>query len=157
MKENQRLKKLFKDHFDGAPWIDVQIRTSLEGMDPKDAARHIHGLNSVWQIVHHMTSWRETILQRIQGKHIPSPANNYFIEVKDTSSKAWSNTLKKLLLSQGKLMDHLSEEIKGADEKPGNGSYTHYELLQGLLQHDAYHLGQIVLIRKMLEASAGRQ
>ena len=154
MKENQRLLKLLKDHFNGDPWIDVQLLGSLKGLAAKDAAKNIHGLNSVWQIVHHMTCWRETILERVQGNNIPAPANNYFLPLKDTSSKAWAAALKRLKISQKNLLDHLSKDRTNPDELPGPGTYSRYELLQGILQHDAYHLGQIVLVRKMLQRSA---
>lgn len=152
MKENKRLKKLLKDHFNGDPWIDVQILDSLKGITAKAAARNINGLNSIWQIIHHMTCWRETLLQRVQGKKIPSPADNYFVPLDDTSSKAWTAAVKRLKASQKALLDYLSAGETGEmDEIPASGNYTRYELLQGVLQHDAYHLGQIVLIKKMLK------
>ena len=152
MKENKRLKKLLKDHFNGDPWMDVQILGSLKGLSAKNAARNIYGLNSVWQIVYHMTCWRETLLQRAEGKRIPSPEDNYFVPLEDTSAAAWTAAVKRLKDSQKALLDYLSSgETGDMDEIPAGGEYTRYELLQSVLQHDAYHLGQIVLIRKMLE------
>ncbi len=152
MKENQRLKKLLKDHFNGEPWIDVAIINSLKGLKTKDAAKNIHGLNSIWQIVNHMICWRETLLKRIQGEHIPSPADNYFFEIKDRSAAAWNAAIKHLKESQKNLLDFLSKEMKDPDQRSTHSNYSQYELIQGVLQHDAYHLGQIVLIRKMLKA-----
>ena len=150
MKENQRLKKLLEDHFNGDPWIDVQILASLDNLKAGDAAKNIHGLNSIWQILHHMTCWRETLLERIGGKKIPSAPGNYFIEIEDISANAWLAAIKRLKDSQNKLALYLSNEIKDPDTKPAGSSYSIYELVQAILQHDAYHLGQVVLIRKML-------
>ena len=152
MKENQRLKKLLKDHFNGEPWIDVAILSSLKGLKAKDAAKNIYGLNSIWQIVYHMTRWRETILRRVQGERIPSPADNYFFEIEDRSAAAWNAAIKRLKESQKNLLDLLSKEMDDPDKRSTHGQYSQYELLQGILQHDAYHLGQILLIRKKLEA-----
>ena len=154
MKENQRLSKLLQDHFNGDPWIDVQILDSLKGLTAKDAAREIHGLNSIWQIVQHMACSRETILERLSGKNLPAPAHNYFMAIEDTSAKAWEDAIRKLEASQKKWLGYLSAEIPDPDGKPVAGAYSRYELIQGILQHDAYHLGQIILIRKMLERSA---
>lgn len=152
MKENKRLSKLLKDHFNGDPWIDVQLLDSLKGLTAKEAARNINGLNSVWEIVQHMTCWRETLLQRIEGRHVPAPAHNYFFPLKDTSAAAWTAAIKQLKASQEALLDYLSNDnIAVIDEAPPGSNYSRYELLQGVLQHDAYHLGQIVLIRKMLK------
>ena len=150
MKENDRLKKLFRDHFDGNPWIDVSILPSLKGLNAPAAAKNMEGFNSIWQIVHHMTCWRETMLERLRGKPIPSPADNYFVPVTDISPKAWTKAVSRLRVSQRSLLAYLSEEPGAMDEKPGNQVYTRYELIQGLLQHDAYHLGQIILLKKLL-------
>lgn len=150
MKENQRLKKLLKDHFNGEPWIDVVILTSLAGLKAKDAVKNIHGLNSIWQIVNHMSCWRETLLRRVEGERIPSPADNYFFEITDPSAAAWNAAIKRLKASQKDLLAFLSKEMADPDNISAHSNYSQYELLQAVLQHDAYHLGQIVLIRKML-------
>ena len=36
------------------------------------------------------------------------------------------------------------------DEKPKGQEYSFYFLLQGILHHDLYHLGQIALLKKAL-------
>ena len=149
MKDQVRLKKLFEDHFDGDPWIEVQILASLRGLQAKDAAKNLYGLNSIWQIVHHMTCWRQTILQRVQGKELRSPSDNYFIVINDVSTAAWTAAVARLKKSQTDLLAYLTNDPGDLDEPAGN-KYTRYELLQGLLQHDAYHLGQIVMIKKLL-------
>ncbi|RYY68008.1 MAG: DinB family protein [Chitinophagaceae bacterium] len=149
MNENNRLKKLLADHFDGEPWIEVQILASLQGLTARDAAKNIQGLNSIWQIVHHMRCWRETLLRRLQGEQIPSPDNNYFEAIPVVSEKHWMEALEKLTRSQQALLHYLSTDID-MDEKPPGSVYSRYELLQGVLQHDAYHLGQVILIRKLL-------
>jgi uncharacterized damage-inducible protein DinB len=152
MKENERLQQLFRDHFNGEPWIDVQIMGSLKDLKATDAAKNMYDLNSIWQIVHHMTCWRETLLERARGISIASPADNYFIPVAGFSGKAWMKALARLKASQKNILSYLQKEFKDADEKPGNNQYSRYELMQGLLQHDAYHLGQIILIKKLVFA-----
>jgi uncharacterized damage-inducible protein DinB len=152
MKENEKLKKLFRDHFNGDPWIDVSIAGSLKDIKAADAAKRLYGLNSIWQIVHHMTCWRETLLERLRGALIPSPADNYFTPVSDPSAKAWTQALTRLKISQKNILLYLQKEWKDADQKPGSSPYSRYELIQGLLQHDAYHLGQVLLIKKLLLA-----
>ncbi|RYY50194.1 MAG: DinB family protein [Chitinophagaceae bacterium] len=149
MKDNQRLRKLFEDHFEGEPWIDVQIWNAIKDLPYADAAKNVYGLNSIWQMVQHMASWRQTLLRRLTGEHIPSPANNYFEPIPVINEQAWQNTLQQLRHSQEALLNYLESGIQMDEVQPGS-SYSRYELLQGLLQHDAYHLGQIVLVRKLI-------
>lgn len=152
MKENKKLQKLFRDHFNGEPWIEVQTMGSLKNIKAAYAAKNVFGLNSIWQIVHHMTCWRETLLERLRGVNVPSPADNYFMPIADPTAKAWTKALTRLNVSQKNILLYLQKEWNDSDEKPGNSPYSRYELIQGLLQHDAYHLGQIILIKKLLPA-----
>ena len=151
MNQLERFHKLFVDHYDGHPWIEVNLAATLEGITAADAAQKIGRLNSIWQIVNHLVSWRETLLKRINGESAPAPENNFIEDITDASSVAWKKTMERLQVSQGKLIAYLSgTEATGLDENPRQEQYSRYELIESILQHDVYHLGQIVLIKKLL-------
>ena len=150
MKETARITKLFDDLYDGSPWIGVNIMPILQMLTAKQAARRIYAdWNTIWEITNHMISWRENVLQRIQGKIIKTPSHNYVVPIKDTSPEAWQNTLERLHLSQEAWVSFLKKFKAGDLEKiyPPN-NHTYYDHIQGILQHDAYHLGQIVILNK---------
>ena len=153
MSELMRLKKLLSDHFDGSPWLDVNIMDTLKNIPASQAVKKTGHHNSIWQIVNHMIAWRETNLGRLKGEIIPAPENNFIEDVKDTSEEAWQRTLKKMERSQHNLLSFLASAKDSMLEKIyiTNG-LSYYEHLQGILQHDAYHLGQIVLLKKLLES-----
>jgi len=150
MKETARIAKLFEDLYDGSPWIGVNILPNLQKLTSKQAARRIYSnWNSIWEITNHLISWRENVLQRMQGKIIKSPSHNYIVPVEDTSPMAWQLTLERLHTSQEAWISFLKKFNTGDFEKiyPPN-NLTYYEHIQGILQHDAYHLGQIVIMSK---------
>ncbi|MEO6168199.1 MAG: DinB family protein [Chitinophagales bacterium] len=142
------LKKLFN----GASWIDVNIIETLSPLSAEQAAaKPFESVNSIWEIVNHLVSWRKGVLKRVQGVHFPSPENNFFEPVADTSSQAWKETLQQLNNSQqawSKALEGMNATHLGLKWVPGN--QTNYELISGILQHDAYHLGQIVLLKKFV-------
>lgn len=151
MKETKRITKLLKDLYQGSPWIDVNLMDTLKNISAEQAAKKVSPQwNTIWEIVNHLINWRLNVLQRIQDKTIASPADNYFSPVKNVSEEAWQNTLKKLEDSQEQWMLALKKFKKKDLEKnyPGNGM-SYYEQIQGIVQHDAYHLGQIVLLAKI--------
>lgn len=152
MSEIKRVSRLLSELYDGSPWIDVNLVDSLSSITAKQAASHIRpGLNSIWEITNHLIKWRENVLERLDGKVIKSPTHNYFLPVKNQSDKAWSDTQRKLAASQEKWMLRM-KTIKLSDFKtiyPVN-RLTYYEHIQGIIQHDAYHLGQINLLKKFL-------
>ncbi len=151
MDELTRLRKLFTDHYDGNPWLDINIVDTLNELTASQAARTIGDHNSIWQIVRHIVAWRETNLARIQGEMVPAPPNNFIEEIHDTSDAAWEKLLKRLERSQQMILAYFEK----ADTATFNNIYqpnqhSFYEHLQGILQHDAYHLGQIVLLKKLI-------
>src|SRR5580765_3687287 len=146
MKESQRLANEYKKLFSGASWIDVNIMDTISPLTAEQAAvKPFPNTNSIWQIMNHLVNWRETILKRIRGERIPSPENNFFEPVTDTSEDAWKETLQRFETSQQTWINTLNsfdDEELSVMILPGNQS--RYELIAGILQHDCYHLGQIV-------------
>lgn len=150
MKEKIRISSLFGNLYDGNPWIDVTIKETLSKITAKVAANHAFTeCNSIWEIVNHMISWRINVLKRVQGKNIKTPDNNYFEKIIDTSELAWEKTLKRLEDSQAQWLSFLEIIDPATFSKIyPNNQMNYYEHIHGILQHDAYHLGQIVLIAK---------
>jgi uncharacterized damage-inducible protein DinB len=152
MKETQRITKLFEDLYDGDPWIDVTILGVLKNVSAQQAAKKIApGRNSIWQIVNHIISWRENVLLRVQGNVINTPNNNYFIEIADISETAWQQSLERLQNSQQQwiaFLKHFNE--LGFDKIYPTNKMSYFEHIHGIIQHDAYHLGQIVLLTKLI-------
>jgi uncharacterized damage-inducible protein DinB len=152
MEETKRISKLFSDLYDGNAWIDVTTAGTIKNINSEQAfSRPAENLNSIWEIVNHLVNWRETVLKRMNGEIIEEPKNNFFEPVKDNSEDAWRNILIRFDESQKMWLKFLSGFVNESLEKYYSQSkYTFYELIFGILQHDAYHLGQIVLIKKMV-------
>ena len=153
MKEQEQLNKIFNDLFDGSPWIDVTILHTLDEITAKEAAtKPFPQFNSIWEIVNHMIRWRETVLKRIHGENIGSPEDNYFSFIRDRSETAWHKTRQQFRESQNEWV----RSIKKLNRKALAGQqdfspFSNYELVHGILQHDAYHLGQIRLMKKLVQ------
>jgi len=152
MKETTRISNLFDALYDGTPWIDVTITGTLQTINHIQAAVKIaEGRNSIWQIVNHMILWRENVLQRVQGEVIDSPADNYFEEINNTSEDAWQATLQRLKQTRQQWALFLKDFNKDNFEKKySSNNLSYYEHIHGIIQHDAYHLGQIVLLSKLI-------
>ncbi|MEO6723526.1 MAG: DinB family protein [Ferruginibacter sp.] len=152
MKETARIRKLFEELYNGDPWIAVTITGTLKDISAEQAAKKVVPTwNSIWQIVNHLIGWRENVLLRLHGEVIVSPANNYIDDITDASENAWTDTLHRLQDSQQKWVSFLDQFDEVDFEKiypANNGSY--YKHIHGIIQHDAYHLGQVVLLAKGL-------
>ncbi|HET7361908.1 MAG TPA: DinB family protein [Salinimicrobium sp.] len=152
MKQTARISQLFKDLNDGSPWLGVNINETLEEISAEQASKRIaEGRNTIWEIVNHMAAWRLNVLERIQGKTIANPSHNYILPVENTSEAAWEDAKNQLKATEQEWLDFLEnfDEDKFSEIYSTN-KMTYYEHIHGILQHDAYHLGQIVLLSKLL-------
>ena len=153
MNEINRILSLFEKGYQGSPWIDVNLVDTLQAITAEQALKKIKkNSNSIWEITNHLISWRKSVLQRMQGMEVKAPSHNYFVQVETGSAAEWKKTLDELAVTQTAWIQFL----KGFHESSFEKMYvpnqlTYYEHIHGILQHDAYHLGQIVMLKKLLD------
>lgn len=153
MTESRRIQTLFTDLYHGHPWLDVTLQDTLRQITPSKAnQRPIKDGNTIWEIVNHIIAWRENVLKRVQGEVIQTPSSNYIEKIEDASDDAWQQTLEALETTQKEWLYFLGtfNEAHFGNEYPVN-KLTYYQHIHGIIQHDAYHLGQIVLLAKMVK------
>lgn len=152
MSENQRISSLYQSIYNGNPWLEVTLAHTLENLTAEQAYRKINpNLNTIWEIVNHLIQWRRNILLRMQGETIVTPDHNYFVPVLDPSEAAWEQSLQSLAKTQDS-WNAFFEDFDDADLAKIyiNNGHTFYEHIHGIIQHDVYHLGQIVILKKLL-------
>ena len=151
MKEITRIRKLLEESYNGDPWLDVNLVDTLKKISAAVAAKKIHPqLNTIWEIVDHMIAWRQNVLERVKGNALQSPGDNYFRPVEDQSEIAWQDTMQVLKATQQEWLQFLEASDDALLEKIYAGyNSSYYKHIQGIIQHDVYHLGQIVLLAKI--------
>lgn len=153
--EAKRIAKLFFNQYNGMPWTEIRLKDILNGIDANKAAQKlVANANSIWQLVQHVLGWRENVLKKMQGDNFQSPDDNYLSVPSDTGANAWNNLLKELEENETQwefFLETLKEEKLNAPYLPSKGKFSNYEVLHGLLHHEAYHLGQILILKKILQ------
>ena len=152
MSESKRISNLYQSIYNGNPWLEVTLADTLKQVSAEQAHKKINpNLNTIWEIVNHLIQWRKNILRRVQGETIITPDHNYFVPVIDPSELAWEQSLQTLAKSQ-ESWNTFFEDFDDSDLAkvyPAN-NHTFYEHIHGIIQHDVYHLGQIVILKKLL-------
>ncbi len=149
--EINRIVKLFADLQHGDCWIGTNFKEVLHGIGFDDAEKNISGkTNNIWQLVAHITYWRSLVVNRLNGNDNPPPFKDFHLPDNYTD-ESWRQALHDFEAAYHLLRNaihHFNEENLG---KPSpKQSQTFYELMMGCLQHDAYHLGQMMLLKKTL-------
>lgn len=152
--EAARLADQLERSFRGGAWHGPAFSEALAGVDAATAARRpIPGGHTLWEIVGHVSIWLEMCRRRIEGQPIhdlpleedwPPP-----VATETERDEAWRREL-----------DTLEERYRGfhatvaalddarLDDPVAGSDPTVRGLLLGMLQHHAYHGGQIVLLAK---------
>jgi uncharacterized damage-inducible protein DinB len=134
---------------------------ALQGVTAAEAAWTSSGIsNSIWQIVNHLIFWNEDVIHRIKGTENPHKAENNeetFGNPGDPEDEiGWGKTVQHF----SEVMNHLKTVIAELDDEKlkapyAANRYSIERLLSSIMMHDTYHLGQIVLLRKLQSSWSG--
>jgi uncharacterized damage-inducible protein DinB len=147
---------------EGDAWHGPALIETLREMSPEQAlARPVPAAHSTWEIVLHATSWAREVARRVRSGVARDPEDgDWPAPPAEADAATWAGALAGLRAAHEELRDairacpleRLHERLY--DERPpepGPGP-TLLATLHGLVQHDAYHAGQIAILRRALGA-----
>lgn len=154
-KKIKELKKKFEIAYSGGPWYGDSMKDILNEINPAIVFEKVNGKShSIAELTAHIIGWREFTLSRLEGN------NNFKINQKETfnwkridegEKTAWKNILKELDKNQKKIISTLNRlDDDFLNNKVAGRRYRAEFMLEGTIQHDIYHLGQIVVLKKLL-------
>jgi uncharacterized damage-inducible protein DinB len=156
MTEVERIADQLRRAFEGEAWHGPSLLKILEGIEATQAAAHpIPAAHSIWELVLHIAAWKDAGKRRLEGDRAQLTDAEDWPKVTDTTEEAWQDTMEKLIECQRKLLDAISRlDESRLDEPiikdPSIPFSTVYVTLQGVVQHDLYHAGQIAILKKAL-------
>ncbi|HEX2449594.1 MAG TPA: DinB family protein [Gemmatimonadales bacterium] len=143
----------------GDPWHGSSARTALAGVSAAQAARRpIPNAHTIWELVLHLTGWRREVARRLHGGTPGMPvAGDWPVMPAPPTEQAWVGTLAEFDAAERELLAAVArwdpqriDEPVGDDRSPPLGTgVSWYVMLHGVAQHDAYHVGQIAMLRKL--------
>lgn len=148
--------QLQREH-DGDPWHGSPLQATLEGIDAAGAAaRPIANGHSIWELVLHMTGWKNEAARRVAGGVATMPSEGDWPEVGEPTEAGWREALANLDKAHAALIaavkklpeSKLYEPTNDTRNGPLGTGVSYYVLLHGIVQHDVYHSGQIALLKK---------
>ena len=154
MSEATRIDDQLRRAFSGDAWHGDSLSEILEGVTPAQAAaRPMANAHTIWELVLHIAAWDGAVFRRLGGATVELSDEENFPPVTDTGLAAWHKTLADLRLSHEDLIAavaalpdyRLDEPVPGKE----GAHYNFYYMLQGVVQHELYHAGQIALLKKV--------
>ena len=147
----QIAKHLRDVHF-GGNWTSVNLKEHLSGLTWEQATTKVDSLNTIVALVYHINYYISAVTKVLQGGPLEGKDIYSFDHPPVRSQEDWEKLLNKTW-TEAENFAVLIEQLPEfklyetfIDEKYGNL----YRNLHGIIEHTHYHLGQIVLIKKML-------
>jgi uncharacterized damage-inducible protein DinB len=161
MSDIQFLRDQLRKGFSDDPWHGPATTVLLGDVTAEEAAAYpVPGAHCVWEIVLHMISWQNEVRRRLSGRQPDMPEEGDWPEVVEVSAEAWRRDQERLAASLDEVLKTLGDLRDGdldrtggslSDRDPALGTgVTLRAMVNGLVQHTAYHSGQIALLRKAL-------
>ena len=139
---------------EGGAWHGPSVGEAVEGLSAADAAlRPLGAAHSIIEIVHHVRVVEDAVRRHITGEADGNEAD--WVSVSDTSETAWPGAVDRLKEGQRALRDAVAKlPAARLHENVAGKEHSYWYELMGLLHHDAYHAGQISLLKKGPDAQA---
>lgn len=152
MGSRDRIEDLLRRAHQGVAWHGPCFDDAVQGLNARQAAhKAIATSHSIWELVLHIAAWENMALRSLSGEVVKdlTPEEDW-PPVPELTDQNWAATL--ALVNQ--LLQELLDQIgfladDRLDEKVPGKHYTVEFLLHGVVQHTLYHVGQIMLLRKV--------
>ncbi|MCH9661811.1 MAG: DUF1572 domain-containing protein [Bacteroidetes bacterium] len=154
MRTSEHLAKHCKEVFLGGNWTAVNLKDTLADVSWQEATIQTNGFNSITTLTWHMGYYISQVLKVLQGGPLEGSDELSFNTPSINSSEEWDE----LLTNLWKEVEIFALEVsKRTDEQlfedfAGGGYGNLYRQLAGINEHTHYHLGQIVLIKRLLRS-----
>ena len=141
------------ENFSGEPWFGRNIQAILKEINEDIASQKLNGQHSILELLYHMINWRLFTINRLEKSTamVKSFEENDWQVLDHQDISLWQKGIDQLNDTQQRLLN-LINTMKDEDlQSPVHErDYENRTLINGIIQHDIYHLGQIAYIKKML-------
>lgn len=152
MSLSKQLAKHLRDVHFGGNWTVTDLKKTLSDVKWEDALTQVYSLNSIAALTFHMTYYVDVLITVLEenvltGKDELSwmlPSIHSQQEWELLQAEIWIRAERAALLIEQLPDEQLTRDF--IDPKYG----TTYRNIAGIIEHMHYHLGQIVIIKKLL-------
>ena len=155
MTTGERLAAELRRAWNGEPWHGPSVASVLSRLTARQAAhRRARGSHTPWELVLHLTLWAEVPLRRLDDAlYAPQDEDDFRTPVATTDAQ-WQHDVAAL----GDAVERLAERVAALPDAAlnapvGDRRYTYVTMMDGVVQHLAYHSGQAAILARSEETA----
>ena len=153
-KELESIIRNLENTLDGTPWYGRPVYALLRQVDPSIAYKKPSpNSHSLADLLYHMLTWAEFTLKRIEKDNSQDLETFEKVDWReiDPAVHDWDEGLAALIATHQQIIAHLQTKDEFfLSETVDYRQYNFRFLLNGLIQHNIYHAGQIAYVIKLL-------
>ena len=147
-----QIAKQFREVHFGGNWTAVNLKETLSDVTWLEATQKVNSFNTIAVLVFHINYYVSAVLKVLQGESLNASDKYSFNLEPILSAEDWERLLLKTW-REAELFASLIEQLP--DERLLEDLYenkygNYYRNLTGIIEHTHYHLGQIVLLKKLI-------
>ena len=154
-----QIAKQLRAVYFGGNWTAVNLKEVLTDVTWQQATTQVYSFNTIATLVYHTSYYINAVTKVLQEQPLNAKDKYSFDHPPVDSQQEWESLLNRTwedVENFAGLIDQVPENKLWetfVDEKYGN----YYRNLHGIIEHTHYHLGQIVLIKKMLSQAVEKE
>ena len=147
-----QIAKLLRAVYFGGNWTSVNLKETLADVTWQQATAKVYTFNTIAALVYHMNYYVSAVLKVLQGEPLNASDKYSFDLPPILSRQDWEKLLDKTWTDAENFASMVEQlpESKLWEDFSDNKYGNFYRNIQGVIEHTHYHLGQIVLIKKIL-------
>lgn len=151
----QQIATHLREILNGDPWYGRSMYSVLDEVDPTvvfvnpDEKGH-----AMIELLYHMITWAQSVQSALEEN--PVKDIRYYEKFDwreiDPTMHTWRNGVQEFKATNKRILELLQMKDDAFLEKPvGHRSYNVGYMLRGYLDHNIYHLGQLIYVKKLLQ------
>ena len=156
MTKSEQIKKRLETVLWGDPWYGNPVYTIIGHVSFEAAYEKPPGsAHNIAAIVLHMLAWTEEVMDRMNGLAAQMPSSGDWPDPGNPDEQKWQNYVNDLKLVNVNLMGVIQNFPEEKWDEPINDTrnaeteLTYLEMMDGFIQHQVYHAGQIALLNRI--------
>jgi len=150
---SRNIAKHFREVISGGNWTTSNLHDQLKDITWQQATTKVYSLNTIATLVNHLSYYFPVMIKVLEGGPLEGKDELSFAHPPVNSEEDWRKMVDTALSNAEKLAslmeqlpaDKLWEDF--TDKKYG----IYYRHLHGIIEHTHYHLGQIAVIKKIVQ------
>lgn len=143
----------FEAFYNGSPWYGSNYITIMGSITEEEANWWPANGHSIHRLLLHMIKWRKALTERLLGnlyfRASDADADNW-PDAEAMKQSSWEETKKEFARQQELLVSNLKTKNDSFLEEDFLPGKKFGWLVQGVIDHDIYHLGQIAFLRTLI-------